>query len=80
MFTRNKCPLSVTVGLICRKGKRVQNVFVKDVLFLVIINVHLRIDLDNENMKRNLRLFSSMMIVMLYIQTLCMGPFPRVVL
>lgn len=64
MFTRNKYPLKVTVRLIYVKGNNVQNVFVKDVPFLVILDVHL-IDLDYEKMKWILRLFNILRIVML---------------
>lgn len=45
MFTRNKYPLKVTVRWIYVKGNNVQNIFVKDVPFLVVINVHLIIEL-----------------------------------
>lgn len=64
MFTRNKYPLKVTVRLIYVKGNNVQNVFVKDVPFLVILDVHL-IDLDYEKMKWILRLFNILRIFML---------------
>lgn len=65
MFTRNKYPLKVTVRLIYVKANNVQNIFVKDVPFLVVLNVHLIIDLDYEKMKWNLRLFNILRIVML---------------
>ena len=68
MFTRNKYPLKVTVRLIDVKGNNVQNVFVKDVPFLVILDVHL-IDLDYEKRKWILRLFNILRIVFLLVST-----------
>lgn len=65
MFTRNKYPLKVTVRLIYVKANNVQNIFVKDVPFPVVLTVHLIIDLDYEKMKWNLRLFNILRIVML---------------
>lgn len=51
--------------LVYVKANDVQKVFVKDVPFLVVLNVHLIIDLDYEKMKWNLRLFNILRIVML---------------
>ena len=59
MFTRNKYPLKVTVRLIYVKGNKVQNIFVKHVPVLVVLNVHLIIDLDYEKMKWNLSCLAS---------------------
>lgn len=48
MFTRNQCPVMVTMGWMYTKGYSVHNPVTKGVPSLRVVNVHLITDLDNE--------------------------------